>query len=797
MTYVGRDIPGRNNKRLVQGRGLFTADVQRPGQCWVALVRSPHAHAKVGEIRTAAALAVPGVVAVVTGTEIAEDSKPYSFMLPPDVGLNEADMQGKKLRKYVLATDWIGYCGQPVVAVVAESPNIAAKAAELVDVEYIELPVVSNIDAALQPDSPAAIPGWPDNLLFQTSYRRGDAASAFARAEGTLCGTVKVQRHVPVPLEPRAYVAEYDYRSDRLTIWASTQMPHTLRSLLAGCLGMDSENVHVIQPNVGGAFGAKTPGNDEEVIVAVLARRLRRPICWIEERSEYFLAGGHARETLINFEVGYTRAGRICGLKADIVADVGLPQGAWIQSYVTAYCVPGAYVVDDCEVRVRSVVTNKCRWGGYRGFGKESASYFMDRVLDRISAATGVDRLEVRFRNFIPADAFPYDQVSGALIDSGNYQGAMQQLIAQIDLDGLRKEQKAARTQGRLLGIGFGFEVAPEGCSMPNSDMLQGWDGTTVRLDPRGRVTVLTGVTSPGSGNETGIAQIVADTLGVSLDSVNVVQGDTDTCPYGLGNFSSRSTMIGGSAAMLAAQDIRDKLVTVASRLMQADASELAIGGDRIYVRAAPDRHMPIKQVARAIYSGAFAPHMEGIEPGLEVTRYFRIGNVHHQPKGQGRFSPYPTWPFMAAGALVEVDRESGFVKVLRYFAVHDCGKIINPMLVDGQIHGAIAQGLGGTLYEELIYDDVGQLLTTTLMDYTLPTALEMPSQITLGHQETPTFATPLGTKGAGETGLGSTMSAIVSAVEDALEIPGLALMELPLKPHRVWRAIREAERHA
>jgi len=242
-------------------------------------------------------------------------------------------------------------------------------------------------------------------------------------------------------------------------------------------------------------------------------------------------------------------------------------------------------------------------------------------------------------------------------------------------------------------------------------------------------VTVLTGVTSPGSGNETGIAQIVADTLGVSLDSINVVQGDTDSCPYGLGNFSSRSTMIGGSAAMLAAQEIRDKLVTVASRLMQADPSELAVGGDKVYVRAAPDRHMPIKQVARAIYSGAFAPHMEGVEPGLEVTKYFRIGNVHHQPKGQGRFSPYPTWPFMATCALVDVDRESGFVKVLRYFAVHDCGKIINPMLVDGQIHGAMAQGLGGTLYEELVYDDLGQLLTTTLMDYTLPTAVEMPSR--------------------------------------------------------------------
>jgi carbon-monoxide dehydrogenase large subunit len=372
----------------------------------------------------------------------------------------------------------------------------------------------------------------------------------------------------------------------------------------------------------------------------------------------------------------------------------------------------------------------------------------------------------------------------------------MQKLLSEVNLVSFREEQAAARAQGRMLGIGFGFELAPEGCSMPNSDMLQGWDGVTVRIDPRGRVTVLTGVTSPGSGNETGIAQIVADTLGVTLESINVVQGDTDKCPYGLGNFSSRSTMIGGSAAMLAAQDIREKLVKVAARLMQADPAELELDDDKVYVRSSPDRHMPIRQVARAIYSGAFSPHMEGIEPGLDVTRYFRIGNVYHHPEQQGRFNPYPTWPFMASAAVVEVDRDSGFVKVLRYFAVHDCGKVINPMLVDAQTHGAIAQGLGGTLYEELIYDESGQLLTTTLMDYTLPTAVEMPPKLVLGHQETPTFATPLGTKGAGETGIASTMSAVTSAVEDALDIPGLALMHLPLKPQRVWRAIREVERH-
>jgi carbon-monoxide dehydrogenase large subunit len=281
MAYSGRSIPGLNNGRLVQGRGRYAADVYRPGQCWISLVRSPHAHANVTGVDATAALASPGVVAVITGQDIAKDTKPYSFMLAPDVGLNETEMKGKLLRKYALATDWIGYSGQPVVAVVAESPQAAARGAELVEVTYEPLAVVSDVKSALQPGSPAAVPGWPNNLLFQTTYTRGSVSSAFSRAENVLRGTVSIQRHVPVPLEPRAYVAEYDYREDRLTVWASTQMPHTLRSLLAGCLDIDSEKVHVIQPNVGGAFGAKTPGSDEEILVAVLARKLGRPMCWI------------------------------------------------------------------------------------------------------------------------------------------------------------------------------------------------------------------------------------------------------------------------------------------------------------------------------------------------------------------------------------------------------------------------------------------------------------------------------------------------------------------------------------
>ncbi|MYF09662.1 MAG: xanthine dehydrogenase family protein, partial [Gammaproteobacteria bacterium] len=588
MGYIGQRIPGRNNLRLARGAGQFTADVQMPNPCFMALVRSPYAHAEIEHVDVSAAQGLPGVIDIATAAEVAQATRPFSFARPPEVEVNLADMDGKRLREYALAERWVGYSGRPVAAVVAEDPNTAAEAAERVAVQYRELPVVASAEDALKPGSPGAIPGWNDNLVFHTRYAKGDAASAIAKAPGVITGRVQVQRHVPVPLEPRAFVADYSTRTGRLTMYASTQMPHTDRSILAGALGMASEDVQVIQPDVGGGFGCKVPGSDEEVLVAFFARRLERPVRWTEERSEYFLACGHARETWFDFEAGYREDGKLLALRIDAVADIGLPFGAWVQSSVTAYCLPCGYAVDHCEVSMRSVVTNKCKWGGYRGFGKEAASFCMERIMDRIADAAGLDRVEVRLCNFIPADAFPYGQVSGALLDSGNYQGAMAKLLALVDQEAFRQEQAAARTNGRCLGLGIGFELTPEGCSMPNSDFLQGWDGATVRMDPGGRVTVLTGVTSPGSGNETGIAMIVADELGVPLDTVTVVQGDTDRCPYGLGNFSSRSLMIGGSAALAAARELREKLLSVGAKMLDADPEDLELANGEIRVAAAP-----------------------------------------------------------------------------------------------------------------------------------------------------------------------------------------------------------------
>lgn len=787
MPYKGQSIPGARNPVLAAGHGQFTGDVAPPGALWAAFVRSDVAHADIIGIDTSGALSIDGVRYVVTGDEIDQHVRSAGMQYPDGV-------VRKKFRHSALATDRVYYVGYPVAMVVAETRYAAHQAVMAVEVDFEEREVVVDPVYALSDESPRVIEGWEDNVVFDTVFSAGDASAALASVPQTLTGRVRVQRHLPVPMEPRSYVADYDRYNDRLTVWASTQMPHTSRSALASYLGLDSNQVRIIQPDVGGGFGTKGPASAEQTVLAYASRVLGEPVRWVEERAEYFLACGHARETVIDFEVGFDDGGRVDALRLELVGDVGFPAGAWVQTYVTAYCLPGAYVVPNCTVDLKSVVTNKCFWMGYRGFGKEVASFAMDRIMDRVADAVGIDRAEVRLRNFIPADAFPYSQVSGAMIDSGDYQSAMGRLLELADVPAFRERQQTAAERGRLIGIGFGFELTPEGCSMPDNILLQGWDGSTVRMDPTGAVTVLTGVTSPGSGNETGIAQIVADELGVPMGTVQVIQGDTDLCPYGLGNFSSRSLMMGGSAAMKAARVVREKLFHVAARMLEAAPEDLEASEGFIWVRGVPDRGLFTAQVAYELHANAFGPNAEEVDPGLDVTEYFRVGNVYHQPEKEGRYSTYPTWPFMAVAAFVEVDPDTGHVDVREVMAVHDCGTVINPLLVDAQVHGAIAQGIGAALYEELLYDENGQLITTSLMDYTIPTAVEMPSRLVLEHQVTPTPAVPLGAKGAGESGVCGPMAAIASAVEDALGDGSPHLMDLPLTPSKVWQALQRVQ---
>ncbi len=789
MKHIGREQISLTNRQLAAGKGTFVSDIRRENMTHMAVVRSPHASARIKSIDSAAAEAVPGVVKVVTGREIKANMNPIFEAYDTEA------MGAKGVTSYALCPERVRYVGEAVAAVVAEDKYTARKAADLVAVEYETTPIVSDTEAALQPDSPLVEPDWGDNILITRDFVKGDPDKAFAAAEMTSSDEVYQHRYTGAALEPRAYMAEYDPYTEQLTYWASTQNPHPVRVFLAETLGIEESSIRVIQPHVGGGFGLKTPTFQEEPLVAYLARALERPVKFVSERSEDLLVGGHAREMRLSYDVAFQKDGRITGFRAKVVADVGAPSAlcGWGMSFVCAYSIPGCYKIENARVQLFSVVTNKCPWNAYRGYGKETASYLMDRVLDDVAGKTGRDRAEVRLKNFIPPDEFPYTQVSGANLDSGNYPGALKRVLEMIGYEGFPKRQEEARRDGRYIGLGLGQELTPEGCSMPRSTLLGGYDGATVRVNPSGQVTILTGVTSPGNGNEPAIAQSAADSLGVAFDQVKVIQGDTDICPYGLGNYSSRSIIMGGSAVQIAAHDIREKMLKVAAKMLEVSADEVDVEESRFSAKGAPAHYVSFREVASTVYRDCHGVAALDVEPGLEATRYFQHGNVYHQPETQGRFSAYPSWPNQAMAMIVEIDAETGRFKILKYCAVHDSGRVINPLLAEANLHGGFLQGIGGAAHEHLVYDDDGQLLTTTFMDYTCPTAVEVPL-FEVEHQETLSPFTPLGTKGVGESGVAGALSGLCSAIENALPHLDLRFTDLPLSPNAVWNAIQEAE---
>ncbi len=785
---VGTQVPSITSRKLVAGAGTYVADVKLDRMTHAAIVRSPIAAGRIRGIETSEAESLRGVLLVLTGEEIAGQ------LAPLDVEAMGAGVDAKRAVVYPLAHGRVRFAGEAVAAVVAEDPYTAKHAASLIDVDYEESDPVVDARRALEADTAWVEPEWGDNVLYHTRFEAGDVDGVFARAEHTLEGELTHHRYTGAALEPRAYLADYDGHRGELTFWASTQNPHPLRTLLSATLGLPENRVRVVQPNVGGAFGLKIPYFQEEPLVAQLSRLVGRPVRWVAERQEDLLAGGHAREGHFRWSAAAEADGRVTGLRVRYVADVGAPSAlaGWGMSFVTAFAIPTAYKIANTDVELFAVATNKCPWNAYRGYGKESSAFLMDRVMDAVARATGIDRAEVRLRNFIPPDEFPYPQNSGAMIDSGDYPKALRRLLELVDYENFPALQTAARAEGRFLGIGLGQELTPEGCGLAGSQMFGAYDGATVRISPSAEVTVLTGITSPGSGNETAIAQITADTLGVDLDQVRVVQGDTDSCPYGLGNYSSRGVMMGGSAAFLAATELREKLLRVAGRMLEVDAEDLVVERGRIALKGMASRFLSVKDVVSEVYRDCHGAAASEEEPGLESTRYFRHGNIYHQPETQGRYNAYPAWPNQSVACIVEVDPANGMVQVLRYCGVHDSGVVINPLTAEANVHGATAQGIGGALYEQLVYDEAGQLLTTTFMDYTLPTAVELP-KYEIVHQETPSPFSPLGTKGVGESGVSGPLGALCGAIENALAEFDVRIDALPLTPEKLWTAIADA----
>jgi carbon-monoxide dehydrogenase large subunit len=786
--YVGKPLVGRKNRQLSAGRGQYVADLYPANVAYMAVLRSPHAHARILDIDVTRADVHPGVLSVITGREIREKTRPIpQGWDTEEVGAHQVDW-------YSLCVDRARYVGEAVAAVVAESKYAANEALSLIDVSYELLPAVVDLVEAVEPGAALVEPEWGTNQLVSRDLQVGDVGVAFERAAGVVQGRITTHRGTGVPIEPRGIIASYDARREMLTLWDSTQNPHPLRVYLAQTLDFPESKIRVIQPDVGGAFGLKQPTFQEEPLIAYLALRLRRPIKWIEERHENFAATGHAREMVADYRAAYDDEGVVTAMDVDIVADVGAPTAlvGWGMAFAASGLIPGPYRVPNTRVRLKAVVTNKTPWNAYRGFGKDIANLWLERAMDDVAKATGLDRAEVRFRNFLGADEFPFARERGGIVDSGDYHRSLRRAMDLINYAGFEERRREASEEGRLIGLGLGHELTPEGCAMPGSVMISAYDGATVRIGPSGEVTVLSGVTSPGNGNETALAQIAADGLGCRIEDVRVLQGDTLLCPWGLGNYSSRGIIIGGSAVGEATDELREKILDVAAHMLEASTDDLELYDSEISVVGAPSRSVSLADVARQVYRHPYGPAAENVEPGLEATRYFRSPNIYHQPATQGRFSAYPTWPSAAAACVVEVDPETGYVKVLDYHIVEDAGTIINPKLVDANLHGATAQALGGAFFEQLSYDGSGQLLTATLMDYTIPTAVEMP-RIGIEHQMSPSPFTPLGTKGAGESGLGCALSALVSAVDDALGALNVRIDEIPMTPARVWRAIVEA----
>ena len=766
---VGEPVRRREDPRLITGLATYVDDIKLPGMLHMAIVRSTHAHARLRRVDVARAKAAPGVTLVMTGVE----AKAWGEMLP-----NASEVPGMKAAtRYPLSDGVVRFVGEGVAAVVATDRYTAADAADLVDVEYEDLPVVVDALKAMAAGAPILHPEFGTNVCV--SYPMGNkeaTEAAFRDADVTIKQWMVNQRLIPNPMEPRGVLANYDPGQETLTVWASTQVPNLLRTLLSTIVRLPEHKIRVIAPEVGGGFGCKIDVYAEDILTSLASIHLRRPVKWIEQRSESFLATIHGRDISAEVELAARSDGRLLGQRMRLVADIGAYQQLLTATIptLTMLMLPGLYKVPTLYAELTEVYTNKTPTDAYRGAGRPEATYFIERGMDILARKLGMDPAEVRRRNFIEPTAFPYPTAAGLLYDSGNYEPALDLALEKAGYQDLRRRQQELRGQGRYLGIGLSTYV--EICGIGPSAIVPGggWEGGTVRVERTGKVTVLTGTSPHGQGGETAFSQIVADELGVPIEDVTVLHGDTAQVPFGVGTFGSRAIAIGGTAIMMSVVKVKEKAKRFAGQMLEAAPEDLVYESGQVYVKGHPDKGVTIQEIAWAAWSGRTLP--PDTEPGLEATSYFEPSNC--------------TFPFGAHVAVVEVDPESGKVELQRYVSVDDCGKVINPLIVEGQVHGGIAQGVGQALMEEAVYDEDGQLLTGTLMDYNIPKAEQLPS-FELYRTQTPTPVNPLGAKGIGEAGTIGSTPAIVNAVVDALAPFGVEHIDMMLRPEKVWRITR------
>ena len=770
--FFGERIKRNEDPRLLMGEALFTDDVQLPHMAHAAFVRSPYAHAQIVSIDTAEAEAMTGVLAVYTAVSLGDYWQPGPLLVPPPP---VPDIVFNQRTQVPLAKDKVRYAGEPVAIVVAESRYLAEDAAEWVFVEYEPLPAVVDMEQAAA-DAPLVHDDLDSNISAHVVQKKGDYEAAKAEADLILKRRLYYDHGVAAAMENRGIVAEWDRRAGRLTVWDTTQAPVFIRGGLAAMLGLSENQVRVIAPFIGGGFGPKIMMfYPSEVLIPWLAVQLNRPVKWIEDRSENFVATTHERDQIHWVEVALRQDGRILGIHDTFLHDQGAYAPYGLTVPLNSQCtLLGPYDIEHYHSEFKALFTNKTIVTPYRGAGRQHGVFVIERMLDIAARELGLDRTEIRRRNFIRPEQFPYNNeiiyqdFAPLTYDSGNYEPVLNKAKVMIGYDEFFSEiQPQARAAGRYLGLGIVAYVEGTG--------IGPYEGARVQVQGNGRVSVATGIGTQGQGHYTVFAQVVADQVGVDVTDVDIVTGDTDQFHWGAGTFASRGAVVAGNAINEAAKDVRGKILKLASELLEADEADLILGEGQVQVKGVPDRAIPLGQLAQVAnpMRGAVKP---GTEPGLEATNYFG-----------------PEYGATAVGVhamIVEIDRATMAVDIQKYVVVHDCGEVINPLILDGQIHGGIAQGIGNAFYEKLAYDSEGQLLTGSFMDYLLPTSLEMPA-IAIGHEVTPSPLNPLGVKGAGEAGAIPTGPLFAQAVEDALGIADLEILEIPLSPSRIWELVR------
>jgi aerobic carbon-monoxide dehydrogenase large subunit len=766
---VGQPLKRKEDLRLLIGKGNFVDDFKLPHMAHMAVLRSSYAHAKILKIHVSKARHTKGVLAVFTSADLGHHNRSFPLLVP------HPSLRGVTPRP--LAEGKVCYVGEPVAVVVANTRAVAEDALDMIGIDYEPLPAVVCSEKSLEPEGPIVHESLGNNLAAHLAQSSGDVEEAMKQADLIIRERFFLKRGSGQSIEGRVILARYESRMEIFTIWAATQAPHLHRRILAELFSCGEEKIHVIVPDVGGGFGPKGIFYPEDFLVPYISYRLSRPVKWVEDRREHFLSSVHEREQVHEIELALRKDGTFLAFRDHLIVDMGayVPWGIIVPS-VTLSSLLGPYRIPNFSLEAKAVYSNKVPIGQLRGAGRPQAVFVTERMVDIAAAKLGIDRVAIRFKNLIQPGELPYTPGlvyrDGSLMtyDSGDYPSCLQRALLLSGYTGFRPEQEKGREEGHFTGLGMACFVEASG--------LGPLEGASVRVERTGRVALAVGSPPQGQGHETTLAQICADELGMGVESVDVTLGDTERLSYGTGTFASRTAVVGGNAVSMAARAVKEKAIRIASKILGVGVESLELAGGKVFSRGMPAKSIPLGEIA-TIASGSVPGSLfpEGIEPGLETTCYFT--------------PPQPTYASGAHVAVVQIDPQTGFVKVLRYAVAHDCGRVINPMIVDGQIHGGVAHGIGDSLFENLQYDENGQLQTTSYLTYLIPTSYDVP-YIKTEHVEIPSRFNPLGVKGAGEAGAIGAPAAIANAIADALSPFGVPIQEFPLIPSRIWELINK-----